>query len=233
MARHSSRPTATAIVLGAGAGRRLGADEPKAFLTVAGRPILAMAAGAAAASPAVSSVMITVPPGFDARARACVMDVTVPVSIVAGGETRQASVRRALDALEDDVHVVAIHDAARPFAPPELFTTVVDAVARGADGAVPVLPIVDTVKRVEADRIVGTVDRSVLGLAQTPQAFRLDAIRAAHERAAADGLGETDDAALVERDGAVEAVPGDPANFKITTLLDLARAEERMGGMGG
>jgi 2-C-methyl-D-erythritol 4-phosphate cytidylyltransferase / 2-C-methyl-D-erythritol 2,4-cyclodiphosphate synthase len=228
----ASRPTAIAIVLGAGAGRRLGADEPKAFLTVAGRPILAMAAAAAAASPAVSSVMITVPAGFEDRARACVMDVTVPVSIVAGGETRQASVRRALAALADEVRIVAIHDAARPFAPPELFTTVVDAVARGVDGAVPVLPIVDTVKRLDGDRIVGTEDRSVLGLAQTPQGFRLDAIRAGHERAATEGQLETDDAALVERDGAVEAVPGDPSNFKITTLLDLARAEERMGGIG-
>lgn len=225
------RPTATAIVLGAGAGRRLGADEPKAFLTVAGRPILAMAAAAAAASPAVSSVMITVPAGFEERAS--MMDIPVPVSVVAGGETRQASVRRALDALPDDVRFVAIHDAARPFAPPELFTTVVDAVARGADGAVPVLPIVDTVKRVEGSRVVGTEDRSMLGLAQTPQAFRLDVIRAAHRRAATEGVHETDDAALVEHDGVVEAVPGDPANFKITMLLDLARAEERMGGMGG
>jgi 2-C-methyl-D-erythritol 4-phosphate cytidylyltransferase len=177
-------------------------------------------------------VMITVPAGCEGRARASMMDVPVPVSVVAGGETRQASVRRALDALPDDVRFVAIHDAARPFAPPELFTTVVDAVARGADGAVPVLPIVDTVKRLEGSRIVETEDRSMLGLAQTPQAFRLDVIRAAHRRAATEGVRETDDAALVEHDGVVEAVPGDPANFKITMLLDLARAEERMGGMG-
>jgi 2-C-methyl-D-erythritol 4-phosphate cytidylyltransferase len=227
------RATATAIVLGAGAGRRLGADEPKAFLTVAGRPILAMAAGAAAASPAVSAVLITVPAGFEERARACIDDVGVPVSIVAGGDSRQASVRRALAAVDERVGIVTIHDAARPFAPPELFTTVIDAVARGASGAVPILPIVDTVKRVDGGRIVATEDRTAFALAQTPQAFRLDVIRPAHERAASGGVDVTDDAALVERHATVEAVSGDPANFKITTLLDLALAEERMGAGGG
>ena len=224
---------AAAIVLGAGAGARLGAEEPKAFLPIGGRPILAVAAAAAAASPAITSVIVAVPPGYEDLGRACVEGLDVTVDVVAGGATRQASVRAALAALPATIGIVAIHDAARPFAPPDLFDAVVEAVVAGADGAIPILPVTDTVKRLDGGRIVGTEPRHVLGLAQTPQAFRLAALRAAHDAAEATGRQVTDDAMLLERSGDVVAVPGDPMNFKITTLLDLARAESRMGGTGG
>ena len=229
----SQQTRAVAIVLAAGAGRRLGAEIPKAFLSIGERPMLSVAVAAAAASPAIDAVVVTAPPGYEDAARVCVEGLGVPCTVVTGGATRQASVRRALTALGDDVDVVAIHDAARPFAPPDLFTAVVEAVVGGVEGAVPVLPIMDTVKHVDVDLVVGTEDRSELALAQTPQAFPLRTLRAAHERAEANGLEVTDDAMLLEGSGKVVTVPGDPGNVKITTMLDLAQAEARMGGAGG
>ena len=228
----SPEPRAVAVVLAAGAGRRLGAELPKAFLPVGDRPMLALAAAAAAASPAIAAVVVTAPEGYEDVARGCLERLGVPTRVVTGGATRQASVRAALDAIEPDVTIVAVHDAARPFAPPDLFTEVVRAVERGADGAVPIVPMTDTVKRIVGGRVEATVDRDELGLAQTPQAFRVDALAAAHARAAAEGREVTDDAALLEREGHVVAVPGDPMNFKVTTLADLARAEARMDRHG-
>ncbi|MEX0983887.1 MAG: 2-C-methyl-D-erythritol 4-phosphate cytidylyltransferase [Actinomycetota bacterium] len=223
---------AVAIVLAAGAGRRLGAEIPKAFLSIGDRPMLSVAVAAAAASPAIGAVVVTAPAGYEDTARLCVEGLEVPCTVVTGGPTRQASVREALVALGDDVDVVAIHDAARPFAPPDLFTAVVEAVVGGVEGAVPVLSIMDTVKRVDVDLVVGTEERSGLALAQTPQAFPLETLRAAHAQAEADGVDVTDDAMLLEGSGKVVTVPGDPGNLKITTMLDLAHAEARMSGPG-
>ena len=226
--------SAVAIVLAAGAGRRVGADEPKAFLPIGGRPMLSVATGAAAASPAVRSIVVAAPEGWTERALACVRGCGVPVDVVVGGTTRQASVRAALEAVPSDVGVVVIHDAARPFAPPDLFTAVIVAVSGDTPGVVPVVPVNDTVKEVTDGRIVGTLDRDRLALAQTPQAFDVAALRLAHRRAAERGLELTDDASALEHDGAsVVAVAGDPSNVKITTLLDLANADARMGGSGG
>lgn len=224
--------TAVAVILAAGAGKRLGAEIPKAFLPIGERPMLAVAAATAAASPAVGAIVVTAPPGYEGDARGCLEGLAVPCTVVTGGVTRQASVRAALTAVTGDADVVVIHDAARPFAPPDLFTDVVEAVVEGADGAIPVLAVTDTVKRVDGGIVTGTVDRATLALAQTPQAFRVVALREAHDRAAADGTAVTDDAALLEASGTVVAVLGDPMNVKITTMLDLARAEARMGGVG-
>jgi 2-C-methyl-D-erythritol 4-phosphate cytidylyltransferase len=104
-------------------------------------------------------------------------------------------------------------------------------VAAGADGAIPVTAVADTVKRLDGLRVVDTVSRDDLGLAQTPQAFRVAALRSAHDQAVHAGYEVTDDAMLLERMGSVVAVPGDPRNFKITSMLDLARAEARIGGV--
>ncbi len=224
---------AVAVILAAGAGRRLGADVPKAFLSIGDRPMLAVAAAAASASPAVRALVVAAPEGFEEAALGCVEGLPVACTVVTGGATRQASVQAALAALGDDAAIVVIHDAARPFAPPDLFTSVVHAVEEGADGAIPVLPVMDTVKRIRDSEVVGTVDREELGLAQTPQAFRVEALREAHAGALADGTAVTDDAMLLERAGRVVAVAGDPMNLKVTTMLDLARAEERMGGTRG
>lgn len=223
-------------MLGAGAGRRIGADEPKAFLTIGGRTILSVAVAAAAASPAVTEIVVTCPEGFEERASSLLAELEVPVRVLEGGPTRQASVRRAMDLVPGEVEAIAVHDAARPFAPPDLFTATLEAalLTPGVDGAIPVLPIADTVKRVVDGVVTGTEPREHLWLAQTPQAFKAGSLMDAHRAAADAGLDLTDDAAVVEwAGGTVSVVPGDPSNTKITTLLDLARAEERMGGTGG
>jgi 2-C-methyl-D-erythritol 4-phosphate cytidylyltransferase len=222
---------AAAILLAAGSGKRIGATRPKAFLPIGERPMLSVAAAAAAASPRVGALVVAAPPGYEDEARSSVEGLSLPTTVLTGGRTRQASVRAALSALAPDAEVVVVHDAARPFAPPDLFTEVIRAVEAGADGAIPVVPVTDTVKRLDGIRVVDTIDRTELANAQTPQAFRVRALRAAHERAATEGADVTDDAALLERTATVVAVVGDPMNFKITTLLDLARAESRIGGV--
>ena len=144
---------------------------------------------------------------------------------VAGGATRSASVRAGLAAVPADAAVIVVHDAARPLASPALFAAVVAALdEEGVDGAVPALPVTDTVKRVAGDAVVATLDRAELVAVQTPQAFRAEALRRAH----ASGLDATDDAALVElAGGRVVVVPGELTNLKITTSSDLSRAAGR------
>ena len=222
------------ILLAAGAGRRLGTAEPKALLPIGGRPILAVAAAAAAASPSVRGLVVTFPVGWEGRARACVEDLEVSARFVEGGDSRQASVGAALAQVPGQVGVVAVHDAARPFASPELFALVIQAVADGADGAVPVLAVTDTVLRVRGELVEGTEAREELALGQTPQAFRTSVLREAHAKAEVAGASFTDDASMLRWAGFdVRAIPGDPANVKITTLADLAHADRRMGGRDG
>jgi 2-C-methyl-D-erythritol 4-phosphate cytidylyltransferase len=230
---------AVVIVLAAGGGHRLGSDEPKAFVSIGGRPLVVLSSTAAAASPAVGSVVAAVPPGLEDRARELLAGIDLPVTVVAGGDSRQASVALALEAVPDDVQVVLCHDAARPFASPDLFTAMVEAIDQHVDraidehvdGAIPVVPVTDTVKRVAAGLIVGTESREDLALAQTPQAFRLDAFQEAHRRAQEASVSFTDDAGVMEWAGyRVAAVQGDPRNFKVTTLMDLARARARVEG---
>jgi 2-C-methyl-D-erythritol 4-phosphate cytidylyltransferase/2-C-methyl-D-erythritol 2,4-cyclodiphosphate synthase len=225
---------AIVILLGAGAGRRLGAAEPKALLPIGGRPMLTVAAASAAASPSVGELVVTFPPGWEGRARACVEDLEVSVRFVEGGDTRQASVRAALAEVPGGVDIIAVHDAARPFASPELFARVIGAIADGADGAVPVLAVTDTVLRLRGELVEGSEAREELALGQTPQAFRLSVLREAHAKAEAAGQSFTDDASMLRWAGfQVRAIPGDPANVKITTLADLAQADRRIGGRDG
>jgi 2-C-methyl-D-erythritol 4-phosphate cytidylyltransferase / 2-C-methyl-D-erythritol 2,4-cyclodiphosphate synthase len=141
---------------------------------------------------------------------------------VTGGATRQDSVAAGLAALWADIDVVLVHDAARALTPPEIFARVADAVDGGHDAVVPVLPVVDTLKRVDGDAVVEAVDRSVLAAAQTPQGFRRTVLDAAYARATAEF---TDDTALVQQAGGlVHTVAGAELSFKITTPADLARA---------
>jgi 2-C-methyl-D-erythritol 4-phosphate cytidylyltransferase len=224
---------AIVILLGAGVGRRLGAAEPKALLPIGDRPILAVAAASAAASPLVRGLVVTFPRGWEERARACVEDLDTEARFVEGGESRQASVRAALAEVPVTVEIVAVHDAARPFAPPDLFEEVLEAVGGGADAVIPVLSVTDTVLRVRAAVVQGAEPREELALGQTPQAFRTTILREAHAKAEAAGASFTDDASLLRWAGFdVRAIPGDPANVKITTLADLAQADRRMGGGG-
>ncbi|MEX1046010.1 MAG: 2-C-methyl-D-erythritol 4-phosphate cytidylyltransferase [Actinomycetota bacterium] len=215
---------AVAIILAAGSGERMGRGEAKAFIPISGKAMLSLAVAGAVASRDVASLVIAVPKGTEDRASA-LLGTDRPVTFIPGGRTRQESVALALEAIPVDSHVVVCHDAARPFASPALFSRVIESLDE-AEGAVPILPIVDTVKRVGDGMLVTTEPRERLGLAQTPQAFRGDVLRDAHDRAVASGTTFTDDAALVEWAGySVRAVPGEVENFKVTSPMDLARAE--------
>jgi 2-C-methyl-D-erythritol 4-phosphate cytidylyltransferase len=142
--------------------------------------------------------------------------------VIAGGATRASSVRRGLAAVPENAEVVVVHDAARPLASRELFRAVVDAVVAGADGAIPGVAVVDTIKRVRGTRVVETLDRTELVAVQTPQAFRAEILRRAH-----DGEPEaTDDAGLLEALGSrIVVVPGEYHNLKLTSPDDLVIAE--------
>jgi 2-C-methyl-D-erythritol 4-phosphate cytidylyltransferase len=202
-------------VVAAGSGARFGG--PKQFQLLGGRTVLARSIEGARA--VAERVVAVVPPEGGPAPGA---DVTVP-----GGATRSDSVRAGLSAVPEDVAVVVVHDAARPLASPALFRAVVEAVAAGADAAVPGVPVPDTVKRVGGDGVVEeTLDRDPLVLVQTPQAFAGPALRRAHR----SGTHATDDAALVEADGGrVVVVPGEPDNLKITRADDLVRAAALIG----
>lgn len=146
--------------------------------------------------------------------------------VVAGGASRSESVRAGLAVVPGDAEVILVHDAARPFASAELFRTVVAAVRAGHAGAVPGVPVLDTIKRVEDNVVVSTLDRSELVAVQTPQAFRAEALRLAH--AAEDAA--TDDAALLEQAGfRVVVVEGEPSNRKLTDAGDLDLFEHLVG----
>ncbi len=233
----ATEPAAGAVVilLAAGAGRRLGVvDQPKAFVPIGDRPMLSVAAATAAASPSVERLVVAVPAGWEEYAEGCVEFCGAPTTIVAGGPDRQASVRAALAQVPLATAIVVIHDAARPFASPDLFTGVIEAVGGDAEGAIPVIPVTDTVKRVQDQVVVETLARDTLSLAQTPQAFSAPLLREAHRLADEQGQGFTDDAAVMEHYGhRIWAMPGDALNTKITTLLDLAQAEARMSGLDG
>jgi 2-C-methyl-D-erythritol 4-phosphate cytidylyltransferase len=215
---------AALIVLAAGSGTRLGLEIPKAFVPLSGRPMLAHAVASALECRAIASLVVAVPPGWEDRAREIVGPLHAR-AVVAGGPTRQASVRAALAAVEPEAEVIVCHDAARPLAGSVLFFGVLGAL-EDWDGVVPVLGVTDTVKRVNGERVEGTEARGGLAFAQTPQAFRAGALRDAHARAQREGDAVTDDAEAVERAGyRVRAIGGEPGNFKITTPEDLARAE--------
>jgi 2-C-methyl-D-erythritol 4-phosphate cytidylyltransferase len=218
--------TATALLLAAGIGSRLGQGTPKAFVSINGRPIFVFSLEAMEASGVIDAVVLVAPRSELARAGVMVeaLGSSLVHDLVPGGASRSSSVREGLSASPPNTDVVVCHDAARPFASSELFRRVVDALP-SADGVVPVIPSPDTIKRVDGSRVVETIPRDVVGLAQTPQAFRADALRAAHER---DSKDATDDATLLERAGfRVVTVEGEPSNFKITTSEDLSRAVAR------
>jgi 2-C-methyl-D-erythritol 4-phosphate cytidylyltransferase len=219
MAAHC-QPTVAAILVAGGAGERLGAGVPKAFVEVAGVTLLEHAFVRFAKHPAIGRCIVVAPAD---RVSDAARLTAGPV--VAGGSTRRASVAAGLAAVDEDVEFVLVHDVARPFVPATVLDAVIGALAAGADGAIPVVAIHDTVRQIDADgALAGVVDRASLVAVQTPQGFRRTVLVAAH--AQPGGEEATDDAALVEAIGhQVVAVPGDDLAFKVTTPLDLARAE--------
>jgi len=224
----STGPRVAVVVLGAGNGTRLGRSEPKAFVHIAGRSTISRALESVFAMREPAQVIVTVPQSFASIARELVRHVDgwseERTTITVGGGTRQASVAAALKHLDDSVEVVLVHDAARPLTPTVVFDSVVAEVLESGAGAVPGLPVADTIKRLDdADAVVETLDRQELVAVQTPQGFPREHLLHAH--AHADGE-YTDDSALVAAAGfPVHVVAGDQMALKITTAWDLRRAE--------
>jgi len=220
-------PEVAAVVVAAGRGTRAGGDLPKQFRQIGGETLLRRSLAMFADHPAVGSVqpVINAEDGDLFRESARGIDTLAPM---AGGATRQASVRAGLEALAPlNPDIVLVHDAARPFASAALISRAIAATARSG-AAIPALPVTDTIKSVDAAGHVGqTLDRTVLRLVQTPQAFAFDALLAAHRRAAKAGRDDfTDDAALAEWAGmTVGTFDGESGNIKITTPEDFARSE--------
>ncbi len=219
------------IVVAAGSGTRLGAEQPKAFVEVRGVPILERALAGVFGSVEPAQVVVVAPASHVAAARSMAAraagTASGSISVVVGGVTRQESVALGLAALEPSVEIVLVHDAARALTPSALFDRVVRAVAASGQGIIPSLPVSDTIKRVAEATVLDTVDRSSLVHVQTPQGFPREQLVAAY--AAADQE-FTDDAALFADAGnTVQIVEGEARAFKITTPWDLARAENVLG----
>jgi 2-C-methyl-D-erythritol 4-phosphate cytidylyltransferase len=210
-----------AIIPAAGSGVRLGADIPKAFLELGGLSLLTRSA---LAMSTVADILIIAAPvdGLD-EAGAQVAQVDAEIHIVAGGEHRQESVANALRMVPEDVSIVLVHDAARPLVPIEVTQNVVAAIRGGAKAAIPVLPLVDTIKRVNNQGIaIETVDRNQLRRVQTPQGFDRTTLDLAYRN---PEVVATDDAGLMDALGIpVVTVAGDERSLKITTMADVQHA---------
>ncbi|MGN6430635.1 MAG: 2-C-methyl-D-erythritol 4-phosphate cytidylyltransferase [Gaiellaceae bacterium] len=210
-----------AVLAAAGRGERLGEDRPKAFANLAGRPLLAESLERLDASGWIDAIVIVAPPGWEEPAILLAEELACSkvAACVAGGETRAESVRAGVAEVGEDAAVIVVHDAARPALSEEVLERVLTALNEGSDGAVPALPLADTIKRVRDGQVVETLPREELVSAQTPQAFLAPVLRAA---LASDLTGATDCAALVEaRGGRVTTVPGDPRLLKVTDAADL------------
>lgn len=213
-----------AVLAAAGRGERLGDGKPKAFARLGDLPLLAEPLRRLEDSEWVERVVIAAPPGWE---EPCILlaeelGAGKVASVVAGGETRAASVRTALAEVADDAAVVLVHDAARPLLPDDVIERVLSPLADGWDGVVPTMPIADTIKRVRGDEVVETLDREGLVAVQTPQAFTAEALRRAFASGAEPRSPATDCAALVEAGGGrVKAVPGDHRLLKVTSPRDL------------
>ncbi|MFL6167503.1 MAG: 2-C-methyl-D-erythritol 4-phosphate cytidylyltransferase [Ornithinibacter sp.] len=224
------------VVVAAGSGTRLGAGLPKAFVPLLGRPLLGYAVDTVARVPGLAALVVVAPPDRADPSGPSWEGVDLPPDavVVVGGASRTDSVAAGLAAV-GAVDVVLVHDAARCLTPLAVVERVVEAVRRGAAGAVPGIPLVDTVKTVDAAGVItGTPDRASLRAVQTPQGFAREVLVAAYR----SGLAATDDAALVELAGHhVVVVEGDPLAFKVTTPDDLEHAErlltERAGSTTG
>jgi 2-C-methyl-D-erythritol 4-phosphate cytidylyltransferase len=216
-----------AVLVAAGRGERLGDERPKAFAKLGELPLLAESLRRLDESEWVDEIVVVVPSGWEEPSilLAEQLGASKVSACVPGGETRSASVRAGLAEVPDDAAIVLVHDAARPVLPPEVVRRLLDALDEGFDGAVPGMPVPDTVKRVAGEVVVETPPRGELFAVQTPQAFVASVLRAV-----AEGEG-SDCASLVEAAGGrVKVVPGDERLLKVTTRADLARVAGWLDG---
>lgn len=227
-------PCTGVVIVAAGLGTRLGLGIPKAFVPLAGEPMLAHALRGLTGLPGRIAMAVVVPADDPERRDLAELlvrsecrelgDRLISVRIVDGGNERHVSVRAGLDALPDSCDVVLVHDAARALATPQFIASIAGTVRATGHGIVPALRVTDTIQRVDArGTIIETVDREPLRAVQTPQGFVFEELRAAYSRS---DVATTDDAGtFLAAGGCVETVPGDTAAFKITTPSDLERAE--------
>jgi 2-C-methyl-D-erythritol 4-phosphate cytidylyltransferase len=210
-----------AVIVAAGQGERLGLERPKAFAKLNGRPLLAESLERLERSDWVDAIVVVAPEEWEEPSILLAEEIGAGkvTACVTGGETRTDSVRAGMAEVPEDALVVLVHDAARPFLPSEVVERVLAPLGEGWEGAVPALPVADTLKRASDDRTVAeTVDRSGLYAVQTPQAFLVTALR----DALSGGVEASDCAGLVERRGGrVLIVEGDHRLVKITTQADL------------
>ena len=216
------------LIPAAGSGRRMGSDRNKLLLPLLGRPILAWTLQAAEDAASIDWIgIIGQPIDFpDFNAILTSLNLTKPVVLIQGGNTRQASVYQGLQALPESAEQVLIHDGARCLATPELFNRCSEAL-QTCEGLIAAVTVKDTIKVVDTDlRVTGTPDRAHLWAAQTPQGFQVDLLKACHEKGLQYQWEVTDDAALFEKCGLqVKIVPGEETNLKVTTPVDLAIAQ--------
>jgi 2-C-methyl-D-erythritol 4-phosphate cytidylyltransferase len=214
-----------AVLVAAGRGERLGGDRPKAFARLRGRPLLAESLQRLEASDWIDAIVVVAAEGWEEPSILVAEELGCGkvTATVAGGESRAESVRLGVAEVDRDAAALVVHDAARPLLPEDVLERVLTALGVGWDGAVPGLPVSDTVKRVQGDQIVETLPRAELVAVQTPQAFVASTLRSALE---GDVFGASDCASLVEaRGGRVTVVPGDRRLLKVTTAADLALVE--------
>jgi len=233
----NGRPRVAAVVVAAGAGTRMGLGVPKAFIPLAGRPMIAWSLATLRASADVTRIIAVVPSGGEHEARAALGAAGAGVHMVPGGASRAESVLAGVRAAGDDVDLILVHDAARPLVTVDMVARVLAGIVDGVAGAIVAAPVADTLKaQGDTGAIARTVDRAGLWGAQTPQAFRADAFRAALDAAARDGRLDraTDCASLLEAVGAVVRLiaPGAP-NLKVTTPDDRLVAEALLGPARG
>jgi 2-C-methyl-D-erythritol 4-phosphate cytidylyltransferase len=235
-------PKVTAIVPAAGSGLRMKGNVPKQFLLLDGLPILTHTLKALELSPKIDEVILVAP---EPQVSFCQKEIVSKYGfkkvskVIPGGKQRQDSVYEGLKAVSDDTEWVVVHDGVRPFATREMIESAIVTAREAKDGAVVAIPMRDTPKEVSSDvsdnaggpagqagRIIKTLDRQKLWLAQTPQVFRKALFLRAHEEARSHGFYGTDDAALVERlGGCIRIVLGSEENIKVTTPADLRLAD--------
>jgi 2-C-methyl-D-erythritol 4-phosphate cytidylyltransferase len=221
-----------AVVAAAGRGERLGSDRPKAFARLGGRPLLAESLERLESSDWIDRIVIAAPPEWEEPCILVAEEIaaTKVSSAVTGGEARSESVRLALQDVPEEAAAVLVHDAARPLLPQAVIERVLTPLSEGWDGVVPALPVSDTVKRLDGERIVETLPRSELVAVQTPQAFVAPILR---DALGGDVAGASDCASLVEaKGGRVKAVEGDRRLLKVTDADDLALVETWLADAG-
>jgi 2-C-methyl-D-erythritol 4-phosphate cytidylyltransferase len=218
-----------AVVVAAGRGERLGGSQPKSFAKLGGRALLAESLERLDLSDWIEAIVVVTPPDWEEPTILLAEELGAGkvTAAVPGGETRADSVRAGLAETPENVPVVLVHDAARPFLSEAVLERVLSGLGDGVDGVVPALPLADTVKRANGHEVVETLDRNGLYAVQTPQAFVAAVLRSALADVGRDG---SDCAAYVEAAGGrIRLVDGDPALFKITTAADLTLAERFLG----